>query len=310
MLKYLFSLFVMPRNLLRGWIIVSLPKAEKIPRTLFREVSFLFIITLLFPVNISAEQINPVEIRSLDITYEVGIGSEIFVTEKIVPEEGQTGEYVRTIPKKLSAKVNPKKEDVNYAIYDIKAFAKDSKTLEYKVKEDNESVKILVNLSDIPKGTEYITIKYKIERAIGKILKDDDISFRNNIELFAYIYVLGESDHRYKSLSAKIVSSHAELVNMECYAGDVGFGQRMCLTEFDKNAGKSSSTSLMGEGKEFLIAFKFLQGGDVKTPNTIVSVLSQTLDYLRINWLFILIFILLIFIIFKIVRKTLYIEKV
>ncbi len=240
---------------------------------------------------VKAENVTNVPVvQSLDVVYDIGLNSKISTTETIIFENNFKGQYIRRIPKKVvytkTEERSYKKEVTgSYSVKGIEVFMGNTKQMEYKLKEDNDQVEVAVEVKDLPSEDRRIILKYEIDRAITEVEKKDEQNTRNNIELLGRIGVLssGKEEYLIKSITAQIISPYAEIGTMECFAGDIENEQRMCLTEYKKDSGKSLSTNYLGEGKGFVISFKMMKGGDIKTPGKTSSYFAGILDFLRVN---------------------------
>lgn len=275
----------------------------------------LILLGLLVPMvlikNVSAEnEVSVPVVRSIDVVYEINLDSKISVSEKITFENGQMGEFIRIIPKTVEFKNDGKEEKISYSLKNIVVSDASSAEVKNKIREDNDGVKITIALSDLTSEKRILNIKYEIDRSINIIGKKDESNERNNIELLGNLGVLsGGEEYTVKSVTAEIKSPYVVIGTMECFAGDIQNEQRMCFTEYDKNGGKSSSTNFLGQGKGFLISFKMMKGGDVKTPAKGAVLIGRIWDYLRVNVKEIALYVLVILVLIYIVRKLFYVYR-
>jgi hypothetical protein len=283
----------------------------------------------------------PVVVKSIDAVYEIGIDAVITVTEKISfsqdnvgidsrlrgndtggsgNDTGGSGEYVRTIPKRISndkcqitnIKCQGSGHNVSYGVRDVKVYGEGSVEIRSKISENNNNVEVGFDISNLPKDKNFVTLKYKIERAIAEVEKKDNLNVRNNIEMLGSLLVLGggTDEFQVKSVTVKIKSPDAVFATVECYAGNIENEQRMCLSEFDKNEGRVYSTGFLGEGKGMLVSFKMMKGGEVKAPGKGAQFFGGTWDYVRVNWMALAMGTAGLLLIVYVLRKVFYVRRI
>ena len=260
----------------------------------------------------ASETAVPSTIKSIDILYEININSKIDVTEKIAFDGNVTGELEYKISKYYKSDNNELDYlDTNYIIKDIKVYQGESEKIQYKTEEDNKEIKLFIDISNLKENQKYITLKYTIENAIKKVEKKDNENVRNNVELLGNLILLGGGEiNNIKSLTAKVESKYADIGSVECYAGDLNAGQRLCLSEFDKNEARFYSTGLLGEGNGFLASFKMKKGGSIEAPGKVGGFLNQVINFLRVNAVAIILTIVVVILFIYIWKKVFYIKKI
>lgn len=290
----------------------------KILKTLLLSVVLLLFVPLVQSSFTKAQNFTvPPIAKSDNVNYEIDVNSDINVTEVISFNQASTGEFTRVIPKYLNnvpvpenMKSDREHSKINVGISDLKLTASGIDNFKYDETETSNDINVTFDVSELTPSKREVTLTYKMKRAINEITNQDSQATRNNIELFGLLLPFSNAGSTVDSVIVKVTSSYATFGGVECYGGNIQSGQRRCLSEFDKNEARAYSTASVGSGEGFLVSFTIFKGGSVKTAGGVSRFFSTVLDYLRVNWLRVLIILVVVAIILYLVKKIFYIKRV
>jgi len=239
---------------------------------------------------------NNTTIKNIQFILTIAKNSEVSVLQKISLENYDGGGITLYLPRKQ--KIEDKR--LFYGIEDIRVSKDGTKGLEMSIEERKDDVKLTVEIdADKYKKAEF-TVSYLVERAfVGSGLQDDFI-----------LDLIGDKfEYPVKSAEVTVNAPGFEIVDAECFAGDVADRQRMCVSEFDPDEARVASTTALGQGKGLAVQFGIRKDGNLEKPSASQLFFGKAVDYLGIYWKPIVISILIVVSVGWFGRKMFYIKR-
>ena len=239
---------------------------------------------------------NNTTIKNIQFILTIAKNSEVSVLQKISLENYDGGGITLYLPRKQ--KIEDKR--LFYGIEDIRVSKDRTQRLEMSIEEREDDVKLTVEIdADKYKKAEF-TVSYLVERAfVGSGLQDDFI-----------LDLIGDKfEYPVKSAEVTVNAPGFEIVDAECFAGDVADRQRMCVSEFDPDEARVASTTALGQGKGLAVQFGIRKDGNLEKPSASQLFFGKAVDYLGIYWKRMVGVALIIIMTFWIGRKVFYIRR-
>ena len=239
---------------------------------------------------------NNTTIKNIQFILTIAKNSEVSVLQKISLENYDGGGITLYLPRKQ--KIEDKR--LFYGIEDIRVSKDGTKGLEMSIEERKDDVKLTVEIdADKYKKAEF-TVSYLVERAfVGSGLQDDFI-----------LDLIGDKfEYPVKSAEVTVNAPGLEIVDAECFAGNVADRQRMCVSEFDPDEARVASTATLGQGKGLAVLFGIRKDGNLEKPSASQLFFGKAVDYLGIYWKRMVGVALIIIMTFWIGRKVFYIRR-
>ena len=241
-------------------------------------------------------QDNNTEIKNIQFILTVAKNSEVAVLQKTSLENYDGGGITLYLPRKQ--KIEDKR--LFYGIEDIRVSKDGTQGLEMSIEEREDDVKLTVEIdADKYKKAEF-TVRYLVERAfVGSGLQDD----------FILDLIDDKFEYPVKSTEVTVNAPGLEIVDAECFAGNVADRQRMCVSEFDPDEARVASTATLGQGKGLAVLFGIRKDGNLEKPSASQLFFGKAVDYLGIYWKRMVGVALIIIMTFWIGRKVFYIRR-
>lgn len=245
----------------------------------------------------SFAQVDGTIIKVIKFSLTVLPDSKVTAVEKIYLENYDGGSLTIDIPRRVNISENA----LFYGIEDLKVTLDGTKTIDFEKEEDGENIRLVIDgIKPDKNGNAEFIVSYKVSRGFSEgDLKDDFL-----------IYLVGsKTSYPVKSVQVNISSPDLEIVDASCFAGNVEGGQRMCVSEFDPDEARVSTTSPLGQGKGLAVSFGIRKGGGLNKPSESEMFFGKVVDTLGIYWKSITISILIVVLAGWVIKKTFYISR-
>ena len=209
------------------------------------------------------------EIRSIESEITLEKDTTLAVKETIIINfpEFRHGIF-RIIPVVYSYKGKTIKAD--FKLLSVKD--ENGNSYKYEKSRLGQSIQLKIGDPDVViDGVHTYVLTYKIDDILQRYDTYDEI----------YWNITGhEWDTDINNAFAKVVSPHAKIEKVDCFAGIFGSTEKLCNSAFSENNADFYSTTVLGDGRDFTVVIALNKESDLIFPGKV----QNALDFILDNW--------------------------